>query len=112
MFAMNEPTAPITVALRIPGQCARPCELIECLPDGYRLTAKSLIMPDSTPIEFGALAADKQFAQIFRSSSRQPAAEDELAIVGGPARLWCDPAARACSLTTVRSLTADDTGRR
>jgi hypothetical protein len=78
---MNEPTAPITVALRIPGQWANPRELIERLPDGYRLTAESLILPDTTRIEFGALDADQQFAQFFRSSCRQPAAEDELAIV-------------------------------
>jgi hypothetical protein len=81
MFAMNEPAAPITVALRIPGRWSHPRELIQRLPAGYRLTGESLILPDTTAIEFGAMAADQQFAQIFRSSCRQPAAEDELATV-------------------------------
>src|SRR5207248_11330272 len=34
-------------------------------------------------VDFGAMAADDQFAQIFRSSCRQPATEDELATVDG-----------------------------
>src|SRR5437588_485529 len=80
---MNEPAAEITIALRIPGQWAHPKELIEHLPPGYRLTPEALILPDSTPIEFGAVAADNQFAQIFRSSCRQPATDDELATVDG-----------------------------
>jgi hypothetical protein len=47
------------------------------------LTAEALILPDTTQVEFGAMAADDQFAQIFRSSCRQPATEDELATVDG-----------------------------
>src|SRR4051812_46624340 len=80
---MNEPAAPITVALRIPGQWAHPKELSQRLPDGYRLTPDALLLPDETPVAFGAMAADGQFAQIFRSSCRQPPAADELATVGG-----------------------------
>jgi hypothetical protein len=80
---MNEPAAPITVALRIPGQWAHPKELSQRLPDGYRLTPEALLLPDGTPVEFGAAAADGQFAQIFRSSCRQPADADELATVDG-----------------------------
>ncbi len=53
------------------------------LPAGYRLTPEALILPDATQVAFGAAAADEQFPQIFRSSCRQPAAEDELAIVDG-----------------------------
>src|SRR2546423_3446834 len=79
---MNEPAA-ITIALRIPGQWSHPKELVERLPGGYRLTPDTLILPDSTQIEFGAAAADDQFAQIFRSSCREPATEDELATVDG-----------------------------
>ena len=80
---MNEPAAPVTVALRIPGQWAHPRELIQRLPAGCRLTPEALILPDTTRVEFGAMAADDEFAQIFRSSCRQPAAEDELATVDG-----------------------------
>src|SRR5262245_44144264 len=80
---MNEPAAPVTVALRIPGQWSHPRDLVRRLPAGWRLTPERLIAPDVTPVEFGALAADDQFAQIFRSSSRRPATEDELATVDG-----------------------------
>lgn len=80
---MNEPAAPIKVALRIPGQWAHPGELIERLPAGCRLTPEALILPDATQVDFGAMGADDQFAQIFRSSCRQPPLEDELATVDG-----------------------------
>jgi hypothetical protein len=80
---MNEPSAPITIIFRIPGQWANPGELIQRLPAGYRLTGESLILPDNTAVEFGASPADGQFAGIFRSSCRQPPAEDELATVDG-----------------------------
>jgi hypothetical protein len=80
---MNEPASPITVALRVPGQWSHPRELLERLPTGCRLTADALILPDTTQVEFGAAPADDQFAQIFRSSCRQPATEDEMAAVDG-----------------------------
>lgn len=80
---MNEPTAAVTVALRIPGQWSHPKELVTRLPAGYRLTPDALILPDKTEIGFGAMAADDQFAEIFRSSCREPATADELAAVDG-----------------------------
>ena len=80
---MNDPTHPVTVALRIPGKWSHPKELVERLPDGCRLTADTLVLPDETAVEFGAMAADGQFPEIFRSSCRQPATEDELATVAG-----------------------------
>jgi hypothetical protein len=80
---MNEPAAPVTIALRIPGQWSHPRELIERLPAGCRLTGEALILPDETQVDFGAAAADDQFAHIFRSSCRQPATEEELATVDG-----------------------------
>jgi hypothetical protein len=80
---MSEPTAPVVVALRIPGKWSSPRELIEQLPAACRLTAEALILPDSTQVEFGAMAPDHQFAEIFRSSCRQPATADELAKVDG-----------------------------
>jgi hypothetical protein len=83
MSKMNEPAAPITIALRIPGTWSHPRELIQRLPAGCRLTAEALILPDTTQVDFGAMAADDQFAEIFRSSCRQPPTEDELATVDG-----------------------------
>jgi hypothetical protein len=80
---MTEPAAPITVALRIPGQWSNPRDLMERLPTGCRMTAEGLILPDKTQIEFGAMKADDQFAEIFRSSCRQPATAEELATVNG-----------------------------
>jgi hypothetical protein len=80
---MNEPAPAVTIALRIPGQWSHPKELVERLPAGYRLTSDALILPDQTEIGFGALDADDQFAEIFRSSCRQPATADELATVDG-----------------------------
>jgi hypothetical protein len=83
MLEMNESTAPVTIALRIPGQWSNPRELIQRLPAGCRLTDEGLILPDATQVEFGAMKADDQFPQIFRSSCRQPATADELATVDG-----------------------------
>jgi hypothetical protein len=80
---MTDPAAPITIALRIPGQWSHPRDLMQRLPSGCRLTAEALILPDTTEVGFGAAPADDQFAQIFRSSCRQPATEDELATVDG-----------------------------
>ena len=78
---MNEPTAAVTIALRIPGKWSHPRELIQRLPAGCRLTPETLILPDKAEIGFGAMAADDQFAQIFRSSCREPATAEELATV-------------------------------
>ncbi len=78
---MNDSAAPVAVALRIPGQWSHPRELVQRLPAGCRLTGEALILPDETQVEFGAVAADGQFPEIFRSSCRQPATEDELATV-------------------------------
>lgn len=80
---MSESTAPVTVALRIPGRWAHPKELLERLPAGCRFTPEALVLPDGSRVAFGAAAADGQFAQIFRSACRQPPAPDELATVDG-----------------------------
>lgn len=78
---MSESAGPVTIKLRIPGPWAHPKELVERLPADCRLTPEALLLPDGTRVEFSALAADQQFAQIFRSSCRQPATADELATV-------------------------------
>lgn len=80
---MIDATAPISIALRIPGRWAHPRELLERLPAGYRLTPDTLYLPDETEIEFGAMGADGQFAHIFRTSCRQPPTDQELAAVAG-----------------------------
>ncbi len=80
---MNEAANQVTIALRIPGQWAHPKELMARLPADCRLTSEALVLPDTTEIEFGAMPPDDQFAQIFRSSCRQPATEEELATVDG-----------------------------
>src|SRR5208282_4103612 len=48
IFQMNDPTAPITVALRAPGQWSHPKDLVQRLPAGCRLTAEALFLPDKT----------------------------------------------------------------
>ncbi len=83
MSTTSEPAAPVQIALRIPGTWSHPKELINRLPAGCRLTADALILPDATEVGFGAVGADDQFAQIFRSSCRQPPSQDELAAVDG-----------------------------
>jgi len=80
MSNINEP-AQVTVAMRIPGKWAHPGELLERLPEGCRLTPEALILPDTTRIDFGVMPADDQFAEIFRTSCRQPPTADELATV-------------------------------
>ena len=78
----DEQAAPVTIALRIPGKWSEPKELVQRLPEGFRLTGEELIMPDGVKIEFGALPPDDQFADIFRSSCRNTPTDDELAAVG------------------------------
>ena len=78
---MNTPDAPVDIALRIPGIWPDRKDLAERLPADCQLTDEALILPDGTSVDFGALKADNKFAQIFRSSCRNPATEEELAIV-------------------------------
>lgn len=78
---MQGKAPPVTVALRIPGRWSAPGELIERLPAGYRLTPQTLVMPDKTQIEFGAMEPDDQFAGIFRTSCRRQPTDEELEAV-------------------------------
>jgi hypothetical protein len=78
---VGESASQVTVALRIPGKWSHPKELIDALPAGHRFTPEALVLPDGTHVDFGAADADDQFAPIFRSSCRRPAAENELAAV-------------------------------
>jgi len=80
---MNETDRAVRTTLRIPGSWSHPGELIERMPPGFRLTPEALILPDGTEIEFAPMPPDGQFAEIFKSSCRQPATNDELEIVDG-----------------------------
>src|SRR5689334_16331935 len=80
---MSESPQAVEVVLRIPGNWSHPKELIESLPAGYRLTPETLIMPGGTKVEFNPMPPDDQFAEIFRSSCRQPPTEEELEKVDG-----------------------------
>jgi hypothetical protein len=78
-FMMN---ISVRTTLRIPGAWPHPGELLERLPSGFRLTPEELFLPDGTGIEFNPMEPDNQFAQIFESSCRRRATDEELAIVG------------------------------
>lgn len=88
---MTVPPAPVTIALRIPGQWTHTRELVQRLPTGCRLTGEALILPDGTQVDFGAMAADDQFAQIFQSACRQEPAPEVRAIVAGTGLTWLGP---------------------
>jgi hypothetical protein len=74
---MTESSAPINIDFRIPGTWAHPRELVQALPPGCRLTGETMILEDGTEVEFGAMEADGQFAEIFRTSCRRPPTDDE-----------------------------------
>lgn len=74
---------PVRVTLRIPGAWKHPGELLERLPEEFRLNHDKLVMPDRTEIEISPLPPDNEFPSIFKSSCRRPATRGELATVGG-----------------------------
>ncbi len=69
------------ITLRIPGEWSDPGELLERLPQGYRLTADALVLPDGGQCEFIPMAPDGEFPGIFESSCRRPPSDHELAIL-------------------------------
>src|SRR5215471_16032006 len=69
------------ITLRIPGNWSHPGELLERLPEGFRLTPEELVLPDGRKIDFIPMAPDDQFPRIFESSCRRPPSDDELAAV-------------------------------
>jgi hypothetical protein len=78
---MSAADTSVEITFRIPGDWSHPGELLERMPEGYRLTPEKLVLPDESEVEFIPMRPDDQFAQIFRSSSRQPARAEELAVV-------------------------------
>ncbi len=69
------------ITLRIPGAWSHPGELLERLPEGFRLTPEALVLPGGMKIDFVPMAPDEVFPRIFETSCRRPATDDELAIV-------------------------------
>jgi len=79
MMIQTRPT--VTITLRIPCDWRHPKELLDRIPNGYRINGDQLILPDQTEIEISPMPPDKQFPSIFRSTLRRPANAEELAIV-------------------------------
>jgi hypothetical protein len=73
--------ASVEVTFRIPGNWSHPRELLTRLPEGHRLTADELILPDGARIEFNPLPPDDQFPGIFRSTCRREPTREEMRIV-------------------------------
>ena len=82
ILTMTQTSAAVEITLRIPGDWAHPREVVERLPPGFRLTPEGLTFPDGRVVEVAPLPPDKQFAEIFRSSCRQPPTAREQAVVG------------------------------
>lgn len=74
-------TTPIQITFRIPGVWSGFRELLERLPQEYRLTEKGLVMPDGSLVEAYPVPPDDQFAQVFRTALREPATPAELEAV-------------------------------
>jgi hypothetical protein len=75
---MNQTDAAVETTLRIPGTWHHPRELLAQLPEGFRLTAEALVLPDGSEIEITPLPPDDQFAKIFQSACRRPASRKEM----------------------------------
>ena len=84
---MNETVAASRVTLRIPGDGSHLKELLERLPNGFRLSPEPLFLPDGTEIEFIPMPPDAEFPRIFQSACRRPPTNDELAVLSGTAGL-------------------------
>lgn len=78
---MSETIQKPRIALRVPGAWSGPGELLERMPEGFRLTPEALVLPTGAKVEFIPMEPDDQFPQIFRSSCRRPPREDELQAV-------------------------------
>jgi hypothetical protein len=79
---MTPANASVRTTLRIPGAWSNPRELLKRMPEGFRLTPENLVLPDGAEIELDLIPPDEQFADIFKSSCRRPATDEELVIVG------------------------------
>lgn len=75
---MNGTDAGVETIIRIPGCWQDPHELVERLPAGFHLTSHAIVLPNGTAVEIRPLARDDQFADVFRSACRLPAALEEM----------------------------------
>ena len=74
-------TDDVQVTLRVPGNWANSGEFVDAIPDGYRLTPDTLILPDGREIAIHFRKADDQFVSIFATACRrQPTDEEKKAI--------------------------------
>ncbi len=78
---MNDAGISTRITLRIPGDWSHPQELLERLPEGFRLSPTGLLLPDGTETEFTPMPPDREFPLIFQSACRRPPTDDELAIL-------------------------------
>lgn len=78
---MTSPNTTVQTTLRIPGGWSHPRELLDRLPAGFRLSADNLLLPDGAEVELASMPPDEQFAEIFRSSCRRPATDEEVEII-------------------------------
>jgi hypothetical protein len=69
------------ITLRIPGAWSHPQQLLDGLPEGFRIGEESLSLPDGTEVEISPLPPDRQFPRIFRSACRRPPTDEELAVL-------------------------------
>lgn len=79
---MTQTNHSVKITFRIPGDWSHPGELLERLPEGFRLSPEHLLMPSGTKIDFIPMTPDEVFPRIFKSSCRRPPTDDELAVVG------------------------------
>jgi len=78
---MTSANISVRTTLRIPGAWSHPRDLLERMPEGFRLKPESLLLPDGTEVELAIIPADEQFADIFNTACRRPATGEELQIV-------------------------------
>jgi hypothetical protein len=78
---MPSTNSSVRTTLRIPGAWSQPRDLLERMPAGFQLTAETLVLPGGGEFELTAIPPDEQFFEIFKSSCRRPATDEELAIV-------------------------------
>lgn len=70
------------ITLRIPGGWSHPRELLERLPEGFRMRPESLCLPDGTEIESTLVPPDDQFVDVFQSACRRRPTDSELDVLG------------------------------
>jgi hypothetical protein len=81
IFANDETTPMVEIAMRIPGPWGEPRQLVDRMPKGSRCDGRTFTLPGGTSVDFGAVPSDDQFAAIFQSACRSPMTEAEREVV-------------------------------